>query len=389
MATEGLWHATDDKAGDTSFFLIYRGEDSRVFNADWIEIDSKFKLEEEGFRFEAPYKAWGMKIWGNLCEGKMQGKWHTPHPQFRVEGAWSAECIFEAGNWDPWAFLQPNKQIIDLVEAVRQGMPFEDYPAFLSHWKKVIEPRFFALLTHTVYSQGGRRYQPRLRETRPKEIYDLFRVKHGLLLKRNKNLADAIPNAMALLKEQYPWLKPEIPVCSLFSFGAFDFKYQKVGRNPFLLFGTDWISQSLTEEETKRLAAEGLVYSRHCSILGPSTQVGREILYRGVAALLLEDVDALRLSVTESESAPANLASLKKRLGKRLRRSSNWFFSTFLKERKRSRTYQLCLEFARFVSAGKEPWELFQLKREDRRKALDGFFTPQGAEVEKSQNGTE
>ncbi len=381
LGEASLWHAVDDKTGDTSFFLYYDQDSSRVFNADWVEVDSGFVIEGGKFRFEAPFKTYGIKISGQLSQDRMRGDWRIPHPQFPIVGAWSAEKLFVAENWSPLGFAESEGQLVDLVLPVAKGQPFKDYSTFLTFWRKEIEPRFFALLSHSLYANGDSGYDRALRDSRPKEVYDLFQSREESLVKQAGYLDREMPKVLADLQESYPWIKLSVPVCGVVSLGYYDFKILTVGETSLLLFGTDWMAEKLKESEARRLVAEALICSFHSSHLGAPAQVASEFFYRSVASHLIQQAKLFGVDAQLDSGASAEeMAALKEQLRRDLLLSSALFFPTYFKGSNRFQTYQLCLEFGKLMSVNRRPVELFRFTKNDMRKALKEFFVPASQE---------
>jgi len=376
MAEAGVWHATDDKTGATSFFLYFEGEESRVFNADWIEVTSGFKLEEDRFQFKAPFKTYGIKIAGHLRDGKMSGTWQIPHPQFPMQGTWTSELLFHAKDWKPWGFLSSKSQVVDLVGAIGRGKPFKDDVAFLKFWSDEIEPAFFTLLSHSLYSNGESGYDPDLRRSRPKEVFALIQSEDGNLWKRDEDFSHQISGILSDLQKQYPWMKPKSPICNVLSLGYFDFRLTKVGTTSLLLFGADWMAQNVKEKEKRRLLAEGLICSFHSAYLGLPAQLATEFFYRSVANNLLEKAEPFRLrSSLSADVETSESVGVKEQLWGDMLVPSILFFPTYLKGNKRHATYQVSFEFGDSLAINRKPIDLFRVTEKEMREALGGFFT--------------
>jgi hypothetical protein len=372
-----LWHATDDKTGATSFFLYFNGENSRVFNADWIEVDSGFQLEGNSFQFKAPFKTYGIKINGQVRAGKMQGGWQIPHPQYPMKGSWSAELLFYAEDWSPWGYLKRGERIVDLVKILKAGHPYKDERSFLKFWATEVEPVFFTLLVYSLYSHGESGYDPTLRESKPKEVYKQLQASGNRLFERSAKVKNEITQILSTLQKSYPWLKPSVPVGNVLSLGYFDFRLVKAGSEGLLMFGADWIAENAKDKEARRILAEGLICSFHSSYLGLPAQVASEFFYRSVANQILEQVKPLSGETQQtSEKESSDLESLKEQLWEDILLPSILFFPTYMKGSKRTQAYLLFRQFGDALSVNRKPIDLFRLNKNEMRKLLAEFFRP-------------
>ena len=373
----GLWQAIADSSESNMFFLVLGADSHRLYDGDWKRIHrAKIRIDDSGnLKMEFRQGVISIFVNGKFENGSLKGNWVRPHPQVKVDLSWKGRRISKDADWQPWAFLHENKgRVINLLGAVLALDANLDEKGFRKSWTETIEPRFFALLTHSLYADGQGFYREELRRERVGKVLKVIKERRKELDELAGKFASYEKDVVKRLFKHYPWLVFEGYVVPGFSLGAFDYKYVTVNSDDdrrklrrFMLFGSDWMAGSLSEVQTRYLIAQGLLTLDHLRGTRPDVTIRSEIAQRGIAAFLSRKLnysedpsDYLFQKDLEAEERRREFQGVLKKVGTHFSRRTREVWREFFLSDDRPASYLLSFDFARTLAKVQEPKAMLQ-----------------------------
>ncbi|HLV02811.1 MAG TPA: hypothetical protein VKZ59_16195 [Acidobacteriota bacterium] len=388
--TDGLWHAFEKENRKSVFFLVVSDNQVDVYSPRWIPFDLDVELGDQ-ITFRLPVGVDGIGIEGSFENGRFQGKWHRPHPQFRIEGEWFAERIIAASDYDPWEYLRSDKDIasaLDLVSLVADRAPVEEsFESFKKLWNEEIEARYYPLLASTLYSDATGEFRIHLRDERVQEIYSYLRSRSASLRKALEQLPDQLDGVRKDLQDKFSWVtflhRPVFMLTgSKLDFATVMLPVDGEARS-FLLIGADWLEGQTREEQKRYSLARALLYQM---VAVPQPRLGAEIARRGIAIWAAEQLeysgrpeDFIFLSSSQWDQLEESLPDLCRRLrGVYFAPLGDQLENYFLRGSRPG--YVIGYAFARAMSEGLQPEQMFTLESHQLEQRFQAFMSLKAAE---------
>jgi hypothetical protein len=177
---KGLWQIitySGDQPGSVYHLAISGAtrDDVTVYNEIGKSLDfSDFSLSQESIRLviAAAPKPLPTTIEIQREDQVLSGKWVFFHPQYGEEtGRLTGRRVLElAPDWKPFARLQGEQDdpLIDLTAPLGKVEEMADFPEFMEHWNKQVEPDYYFLFYQHLHPNSGEV------ETKPAELAKVF-----------------------------------------------------------------------------------------------------------------------------------------------------------------------------------------------------------------------
>ncbi|HSR49203.1 MAG TPA: hypothetical protein VLV83_00155 [Acidobacteriota bacterium] len=294
---KGLWHVYGVEEKGTLFFLIYDGEQSRVYDPDWKRVETSLQIEGDTLRFELPQVHYRHKVEARFKDGALTGTYLRPHPQYPWKGKMQSHRVTNDPDWDPWSFLtEARGSVINPWPQILKEAPTTDLAAFRDYWTENIEPRYYALFTHSLYANASTFFLPQIRTQAIEQLYAIISQERDEIEPLVEDFKSQVSEVFADLKEQYSWMRIPGIVFPLLQEETYDFtvrvvNVQSSNSRPFLIFNAKWMAENLSGPQTRYLLAQGMLEFEHESRHGIANFLRNAVARRGIVAYLASKLD--------------------------------------------------------------------------------------------------
>ncbi len=367
---QGLWHAVDQRTGTTFFFLVFNDQQSRLYGPNWERVNTTVKVDGDALKFDYPKGLVTHKVEAKFEGGQLKGTFLRPHPQSPWKFEWKGRKVSNQADWDPWAFLEESKGgAINMLAGLVEAGPFENEEQLLKYWDQEVEPRYYPIMTHSVYTGTLGSFTAKNRELVRSQLFKHLQPRWKKLEAYSDSFDKQVAQVSTDLKKLYPWLQWKGHLVASLSLDAYDYRYRSLGvsrghERPIMSIAADWVADNLSPLQAKYLLAQGALTLAHIPRHGFGPHLRTVIAQRGMASFLAAKLDYsdkpedyVFQRPAEVEELVQNFADFAAKLKKHFMDRSHISNEFFLSEH-RSSSYRFAFGFVRMLSQRFEPQDL-------------------------------